>query len=311
VNKPFLAALSIVTLSSILAPQAYCIDYTYDAGGSSTFWNAAGNYNPDGLPGVGDTVTIQDAGNYSVNVNIASINLGSGTWTNEPGTTFRIRDGGRSLTASTFTLTGNTGNGNVTSFSLINDAGGAVDGLSNTGNAVASELIFTVNGSTVVGGSDVRFNNSNTSGTNTEGLVLSTTSLTFQPNSGISITGTKPVRLNIASFIGNDNILKLNGGLLTLSGTTNYASLGLLIATIDPTPSYNVFQTNTIKSLTVGTTVVAPGTYTAGELNLLTSSSEFVNGGGTLTVVPEPGSIALLGGAGMLMLLRRRRGGNI
>jgi hypothetical protein len=298
VNKPFLAALSLVTLSTILAPQAYSIDYTYDAGGGGgggTFWGVGANYNPDGVPGVGDNVTIQNAGNHTVNATGANINLGGGTWTNEPGTTFRVRSS-VSLTASTFTLTGNTGD--VTTFSRAGT------------DASGSDLIFTVNGATVIGGSDVRFNNVTTT-LATDGLVLSTSSLTFQPNSGISITGTSPVRLNITSFIGNDNILKLAGGLLTLSGTTNYASLGLSIATIDSTPSYNVFQANTIKSLTVGSTVVVPGTYTAGELNLLTSSSEFVNGGGTLTVVPEPGSVALLGGAGMLMLLRRRRGGNI
>jgi hypothetical protein len=62
----------------------------------------------------------------------------------------------------------------------------------------------------------------------------------------------------------------------------------------------------TVNSLNANGFDFSEGTYTIAELNTLSTSTIFTGTTGTIQVVPEP-SVALLGGIGLVGLLRRRR----
>lgn len=61
-----------------------------------------------------------------------------------------------------------------------------------------------------------------------------------------------------------------------------------------------------VGALTVSGTAFAPGTYNYGAFTAAGKSGNFTNGSGTITVVPESGSIALLAAASLITLRRRR-----
>ena len=76
---------------------------------------------------------------------------------------------------------------------------------------------------------------------------------------------------------------------------------------IDSDSFLNIDQSITIArdALTFDGSVIAAGIYSGTDLTDL--GAGFLDGGGTLTVLPEPSSIALLGLGGAMALLRRRR----
>lgn len=132
----------------------------------------------------------------------------------------------------------------------------------------------------------------------------------------------------------NDNIVRFNGNLSAFTGTFNLGGgsfdggVTWAPATLDfdqdyvlPSASLWMGQYNSLDSLNLdknvtfgsfkfGANSLAAGTYNAGQLNsLFGNGSQFVDGGGTLTIaaVPEPSILALAGlGSALLLGLRRR-----
>jgi hypothetical protein len=76
---------------------------------------------------------------------------------------------------------------------------------------------------------------------------------------------------------------------------------------IDSDSFLNIDQSITIArdALTFDGSVIAAGIYSGTDLTNL--GAGFIDGGGTLTVLPEPSSIALLGFGCAIALFRRRR----
>ncbi len=294
-------ALAALAGSASLSSAA---DLDWDGGGgggSGQFWGVAANYDPDGLPTSGDNVFVPNTSAFTVAVGGATdINLGTSQFSvGVPGGTqtvnMRIRQGQRTLTGD-LRLTGTLGGPTI--FSRT----GADAGLAEPDGS----FIFNVTGQVGVRGASVTFGNtSSVAGTN--GLVLNSGSMLLEAGAGISITGTQPITFDTSSIIGNANVLSLNGGLFSLAGTSDYTTIGLSIIGA-ASSQYNVAGAVQIGSLDVqGFGAVAPGTYTAGALNTLTSSTRFVDGMGTLTVVPEPTTVALFIGGGLAVVALRRR----
>ena len=87
-------------------------------GASGGTWNTAGNWSPSGVPGAGDDVIINTAGNISVNTNATINRL---TITGNVAVTFTSNGGGRTVTidntgssidtGSSLELRGSTGTG--------------------------------------------------------------------------------------------------------------------------------------------------------------------------------------------------------
>jgi hypothetical protein len=139
-----------------------------------------------------------------------------------------------------------------------------------------------------------------------------------------TLTGSSSLRL--ASGQGNANVItfddgvgtSLNGyaGTLDIGGGANAVvvdfnrayAMGLAglkmggYATLDV---LNLDANITVGSFSFGANTLAAGTYDAAALNSTYGNGSQFTGAGTLTVVPEP-STALVGGLGLLCLLRRR-----
>jgi len=146
---------------------------------------------------------------------------------------------------------------------------------------------------------------------------------------GLTKTGLGSLTLTNAANTYTGNTLILNGELAT--GATGNLGLGNVTVTDSITAALNLGNGSSIAdtatlffgddatiTLNNGSTEtlfgvtqtddsqsIGAGVYTAGDLNTFFGVTSFL-GSGTLTVVPEP-SAALLGGLGVLGLLRRRR----
>jgi hypothetical protein len=91
---------------------------------------------------------------------------------------------------------------------------------------------------------------------------------------------------------------------LTLSGPTQIASSATLFYVATDTINLNYSGTDTIAGLTVDNVAQAPGVYGAGFLN---PDNAFF-GTGTITVVPEPTTVAMMAlGASLLVGMQRFR----
>ena len=139
-----------------------------------------------------------------------------------------------------------------------------------------------------------------------------------------SLTGSGD--LSLTSGSGNTSNMLFSGG-GSFSGTLNFTTLDSAVnaAALDfsaaysnasvvfsdpsnyTTGLYDLDSTDTFAAFTVGSTSLAPGTYTYTDLTNEGIGDLFTNNSGSLTVVPEPSvSLLLLGSSALLLLVRRR-----
>jgi MYXO-CTERM domain-containing protein len=113
---------------------------------------------------------------------------------------------------------------------------------------------------------------------------------------------------DLSSYTGN---MDIGGGnfrsTVRLASDYYLPSMTISMGNFASADILNLSNNIAIGGFSFGATPLATGTYTASELNGLFGSGRFT-GTSTLTVIPEPGA-ALLGGLGILALLRRRRQG--
>jgi autotransporter-associated beta strand protein len=112
----------------------------------------------------------------------------------------------------------------------------------------------------------------------------------------------------VAGSLGTGNVELAGGATLTLNLATALGDISLV--TLDgPAAVMNLNFTgaDTIGMLLVDGTFVAAGTYTADQLNALYAGQFSGTGSLTVTAVPEPSTVLLIGlGFGSVFLLRRR-----
>ncbi|MBC2603434.1 PEP-CTERM sorting domain-containing protein [Puniceicoccus vermicola] len=111
--------------------------------------------------------------------------------------------------------------------------------------------------------------------------------------------------LSVTDASGFSGSLNLNKGNLTLAANLTITSSAFSMASSDSTMILD--NDLTVASFEFGASSVSSGTYSSSDLNTLLSTSSF-SGAGSLTVVPEPSTGALLfGGACMLLSIIARR----
>jgi autotransporter-associated beta strand protein/T5SS/PEP-CTERM-associated repeat protein len=222
---------------------------------------------------IGQIITTNNAGNAAFNFNGGTLRAAATTadFINLGGANQRVnvRNGGAIFDTNTFDVT-------VAEALLHSNIGGdnATDGgLTKTG---VGTLTITNAANTYTGATTVLNGNLATGLTGNLGTGNVTVTDTF--GASLTLGNGSSIADTATLFFGDDAEITLdNGSTETLAGITQ----------LDDSQS------------------IGAGVYTAGDLNTFFGVSTFL-GEGTLTVVPEP-SAALLGGLGVLGLLRRRR----
>jgi autotransporter-associated beta strand protein len=139
-------------------------------------------------------------------------------------------------------------------------------------------------------------------------LTLSNAANTYNGTTLVS-QGTLATAATGVFGIGNVTVANVAGATLLLGNNTSIADTATLLfggnSTINLNFTAGDVNAEVVGAITNGTISIGAGTYDASELNAFFGGSSFI-GTGALQVVPEP-SVALLGGLGVLGLLRRRR----
>lgn len=191
--------------------------------------------------------------------------------------------------------------GNVILSSPLNfDGGGTIE--VNTTAGTYSHT-FSLNGAITGNGSVNVFRTAQGSG---RAIAINGDASGFSGDWTFSSTAAESLNVTFGSGSGGWGSGSLQiGSWASLNLNANFTSTtAALVYGIDNT-TLNLNADATIAGITIDGNPVAPGTYTATDLGGLGLGGNY-GGSGTLTVIPEPAAI-LLGGLGLLGLLRRRR----
>jgi hypothetical protein len=298
-------------IAGALAPGAHAatIVQTANAANDTSFgnWNTALWGTPASSPTSGNAY-VTAGGFYAATAN----NLGTTT-------TGRVRDNGTIFAGDSLTVEASTevllkgGNGSTSSANLILN-GGSIRYSPNVASSTTLAGTLQVTSESYLGVAQT----SNTTLTITS--TVSGSALLHIAGGGNNPAGNPVMTISFAGDLsGFTGTFDLGGGTNNTGGATtavarldfgqdyNLSMVDFLMGGHGTNDQLNLDQDLTFGSFTFNTNSLSAGTYDAAELNsLFGNGSQFIDGGGSLTVVPEPGA-TVFGGLGMLALLRRRR----
>lgn len=221
-----------------------------------------------------------------------------------------------STTSTVGSLTGNTGA--ITLSNAISGTGALTIDTAPTSSVTISGNSNTYTGATTVNSGKLVVNgNISTSilttvnsgatiqGVGTTGALTVLANGTYSPGNSIgTLSSSSLTLLGISNFeidsAGDLSDLSIVSGLLSIGGTLNVTNVGDALVVGD---TFNLFDWGSVTGTFTSVNLPAlTGTLTWDQSNLYTN--------GTLVVVPEPSLTAILGGLGVVTLLRRRRVGN-
>ena len=160
-------------------------------------------------------------------------------------------------------------------------------------NAVLNGTTTTVNGGTLGGIGTLAATTINSGGTLAPGLSIGT--LNF--SSSLSLSGTANFEISKLGVTLTSDLANVTG-LLTLGGTLNVFASGNALAEGD---SFNLFDAGSVSGTFAALNLPSLGAGLSWDVSSLP-------GNGSITVVPEPSAaVAMVGGIGLLLGLRRRR----
>jgi hypothetical protein len=127
---------------------------------------------------------------------------------------------------------------------------------------------------------------------------------------GLNTVSVGTLETSSGATLGTGSVTLASGATLTLGSTVSFGNNAILTFASTSAININFSGNDVLYAITDGSLTIGQGAYTAANLNSFFGGSNFVDGGngGTLQVVPEPGTFAmLLAGVGMLTMFRRRR----
>lgn len=156
-------------------------------------------------------------------------------------------------------------------------------------------------------------------------FIIGNANYTLNVTSAISGGSSKTLQLSMAGGTGRNNQMNILGDMSNFFGTiwagvsaagtgpssffniqTDAVNATLQLDTTSANFHYNLLTNQSFGSLLVNGTPLAAGTYNATYLNGL-AANKFMDNGGSITVIPEPGTAALLGLAAVLGITQFRR----
>jgi len=303
------SVLSLLLVGA-LAPSAHgsTIIQTANAANDTSFgnWNTALWGTPSASPTSGNSY-ITSGGFYAATAN----NLGTTT-------TGRVRDNGTVFAGDSLAIEAGTeallkGSAGSTSNANLILNGGSIRYSPNVASSTTLAGTLQVASESYLGVAQT----SNTTLTITS--TLSGDALLHIAGGGNNPAGNPVMTISFAGDLsGFTGTFDLGGGTNNTGGATaavarldfeqdyNLSMVDFLMGGHGTNDQLNLDQDLTFGSFTFNGNPLSAGTYDAAELNsLFGNGAQFIDGGGSLTVVPEPGA-TVLGGLGMLALLRRR-----
>ena len=263
-----------------LALTTQAATMTWDGGAAdSSRWATAANWNPDVAPNAADDFVF--TGN---SISTLSAHFVANSLTGGGGSTLRVRSSGLSMTGA-LTVTGSSGSA---SFFRYVETG-------------IKTPVFDVIGTTTVGGSDFRFLVDQAD----DDLTLNLDALTFNAGSLIQKQGSGNLFLNATSLNANGNTLTIDTGRVALGGTADYSGLNIDVTGVSGSGAFDIVNDVTVAGLEIVGDTIAAGIYAPGHA-IYTTYSRLIDSGGTLTVIPEPATIGLIGFCAAGLLLARR-----
>jgi len=234
-----------------------------------------------------------------------AVNLGSGGEVRV--TTAQAFSGGISLNSGKYRLLTGTDATSLGS-GTVSFNGGSVEFATGLTTTQTNSMAIGVNGGTIetVGTAVISWAGAISGGGTLDkqgtGTLVIGAQNTFSGN--ITVTG-GTLQTNATGTLGTADISVLSGQTLTLGNSLSLDSTSALTFDLTSIINLNYSGAMSIADLGRGATFIDDGTYTASQLNAFFGGSNF-SGSGSITVVPEPRSLLLLG-AGLLVLIMRRR----
>ncbi|MBK1829299.1 PEP-CTERM sorting domain-containing protein [Verrucomicrobiaceae bacterium R5-34] len=303
-----------IALLSLMSLPLSAATVSWDGGGADSLWETADNWSDDAVPSsgndyvvdantvrtadvstntfAGDSLTVQNGavlnlyrtnggGYFTVSHTINSLTVSDAELRPESS----VGSIGHILTNSVHFTGSNTINMNYNSgYTTLMFLDGGLTGsgtIAITRDSTGSTRSLSIGGDASGYDGDITFSNVE----NTEVLTLS-----LDHSSGWGTGGV---------IIGDYGTLSFNTDVTNTAGLVSMGTTGTTLDLLDGTSS-------TVGALSIGGNAVNPGVYDAASLGALGYGGSFT-GAGSLTVVPEPSSSALLALGGVAFFLRRRR----
>ncbi len=312
VAEKILRKLAVCSLALLLVagvPSAHAASGTW-IGASSSLWGGASNWNPNGVPGTGDTATFSNPGNgnnaISIILGSPPITIGSIIFNSASAASHNIGDDVDTMilnAAGSIAMNASVALPQNIGANLVLGTASGADAFTFTNNSVVAGAVLFFSG-TISSGA-----NSGVKTVTVTGAGITEINIGSITNGTGSVvlakTGTGTLNLGPTSTLGF-NTLNASGGTTNIDAALG-SGPGTAAVTVTNAASLRFGSVSQrLSSLTIGAGSTV--TFTSGTASPFAASESGAKSGSLpAAIVPEPASLGLLLAGALRILLRRRR----